>query len=400
MEIIENGGLLAAAGFRAGSARAGIKKAEGEPDVALIVADGPASAAGVFTQNRFAAAAVRWNRALLPADDVRAVLVNSGNANACTGERGEADARASAELTARLVGCRPEQVCVASTGIIGHFLPMDKLTAGIRAAHAALAADAAAARRAERAIMTTDTRPKSAAVRHRVAGAPFHVGGMAKGSGMIAPHMATMLAFVTTDAQVAPELLTGLLRDATDLTLNRVTVDGDASTNDTVLALAGGASGVHIGKGGSSREAFAEALHAVLASLARQIAADGEGATRLIEVRVEGAANDDDAETAARAVAESLLFKCAVYGGDPNWGRIVCALGYSGADVRPGQTTVHIGEACVLKEGVPTGVDAAAAMQGKEITVAVSLGPGPGQAAVWTCDLTEAYVRINAHYST
>jgi glutamate N-acetyltransferase/amino-acid N-acetyltransferase len=400
METIENGGVLSAAGFRAGAARAGIKSVAGEADVALIVADGPASAAGVFTTNKFAAAAVQWNRGVLPRPDARAVVVNSGNANACTGERGLADARACAKLAAELVGCRPEQVCLASTGIIGHALPMPKLTAGIRQAHAALREDEAAGRAAARAIMTTDTRPKTAAVRAEAAGAAFHVGGMAKGAGMIAPHMATLLAFVTTDAHVPPELLHNLLRGATDLTLNRVTVDGDASTNDTVLALAGGASGAKVGQDGPTRKAFAEALGAVLGSLARQIAADGEGASRMIEVCVSGANDDEEAEAAARAVAESPLVKCAVYGGDPNWGRIVCALGYSRADVRPAETSVRIGEVLVFRNGEPTGRDAKHQMTGPEVQLAIQLGSGPGRATVWTCDLTEEYVRINAEYPT
>ena len=400
MERILDGTVLTPAGFRAGAARCGIKTAEGQPDVALIVSDRPASAAGVFTRNRFAAASVVWNKQRLPADGLRAVVANAGNANACTGARGVQDVRTTAELVAGLVGCGPEEVCVASTGIIGHPLPMDKLTAGVRDAAAALSADADAARLAARAIMTTDTHPKSAAVRGEIGGAPFSVGGMAKGSGMIAPNMATMLCFVTTDAAVPPALLQAALRDAADRTFNRITVDGDSSTNDSIIVLAGGASGAQVGADGEGMEEFAAALEPVLSDLATQVARDGEGATKLIEVRVEGAMTAHDAEMAARAVAESQLVKCAVYGGDPNWGRVLCTVGYSGAQARMESTSIYLGETCVLDNGTPTGADATAAVQGERVLVRVDLGLGGADATMLTCDLTEEYVRINAEYHT
>lgn len=400
METINQGGILAASGFRVGAARCGIKRAEGEPDVALIVADRPASAAGVFTTNKFAAAPVHWNRKRVPSADIRAVVVNSGNANSCTGEQGAADVHATAELVGELIRCEPGQVCVASTGIIGHPLPMDKLREGIRQAHADLSAEPEAACQAARAIMTTDTRPKAFAVSSKIAGMPFRVGGMAKGAGMIAPHMATMLAFVTTDAIVPPDLLQQTLQDAADTTLNRVTVDGDSSTNDTVLVLASGSSGAEVRSDGAGLEEFHEALHAVLEALSMQLVGDGEGASKVVDVRVTGAVDLRDAERAARAVAESQLFKCAVYGGDPNWGRIVCALGYSGAQIEPGRSTVHIGEVCVLERGEPTGEDAAEQMAGERVSVCVDLGLGSASATTWTCDLTEEYVRINAKYHT
>ncbi|MCK4283066.1 MAG: bifunctional glutamate N-acetyltransferase/amino-acid acetyltransferase ArgJ [Candidatus Brocadiae bacterium] len=400
MEKIQNGGIVAAAGFRVGASRCGLKTAEGEPDVALIVSEGPASTAGTFTTNKFAAAAVRWNRQRLPSADIRAVVVNSGNANACTGPQGEADVGSCAELVAELVGCAPEQVCVASTGIIGHPLPMDKLKAGIRQAHAGLGADAEAGRSAERAIMTTDTRPKACAVRSEIRGMAFHVGGMAKGAGMIAPHMATMLAFVTTDAIVPVHLLHQSLRTLVDRTFNRITVDGDSSTNDTVLVLAGGASGAEVTADGAGLAEFEEALQAVLADLAIQIVRDGEGASVLIEVQVSGAADEADAAKVARAVAESQLVKCAIHGRDPNWGRIVCAAGYSGAQTVPELCSIHIGNTCVLDKGRPTGLDATGEIQGEEAVIRLSLGLGAGEATIWTCDLTEEYVRINSRYHT
>jgi len=399
MEEIE-GGVLAAAGFRTGSSRCGIKTAEGEPDVALIVSDGPASAAGMFTTNKFAAAAVKWDRHLLPAEGIRAVVVNSGNANACTGRQGDADVQACASLVAELVGCGPEQVCVASTGIIGHPLPMAELMEGIRAAHTALSPESQAARAAERAIMTTDTQPKSTAVRSEIQGTAFHVGGMAKGAGMIAPHMATMLAFVTTDAAVPAPLLQQAVRAAVDRTFNRITVDGDSSTNDTVIVLASGASGAEVQEDGAGLREFEEALRATCQELSLRIVADGEGATKVIEVAVSGAADQRDADLAARAVAESQLVKCAAYGGDPNWGRIVCALGYSGAEVTSESCSINIGHTCVLDNGTRTGGDAARDMEGRRIAIAIDLGLGAGEARVWTCDLTDEYVRINAQYHT
>jgi glutamate N-acetyltransferase/amino-acid N-acetyltransferase len=398
--MINQAGVLAATGFRVGAAHCGIKSAKGEPDVALIVADGPASAAGVFTTNKFAAAPVRWNCKRVPSANIRAVVVNSGNANSCTGERGAADVHATAELAGELIGCEPGQVCVASTGIIGHPLPMDKLREGIRQAHADLSAQPEAACQAARAIMTTDTRPKTFAVSSEIAGMPFRAGGMAKGAGMIAPHMATMLAFVTTDAIVPPDVLQQALRDAANTTLNCVTVDGDSSTNDTVLVLASGRSGAEVRSDGTGVEEFREALHAVLEALSMQLVADGEGATKVVDIRVTGALDQQDAECAARAVAESQLFKCAVHGGDPNWGRIVCALGYSGAQIEPSRSTVHIGEVCVLKRGEPTGDDAAEQMAGERVSVRIDLGLGSAAAGAWTCDLSEEYVRINAKYHT
>jgi len=400
METIENGGVLSALGFRVGAARCGIKSAEGEPDVALIVADGPATGAGVFTTNRFAAAPVLWCQQQLPSSDVRAIVANSGNANSCTGERGKADVATTARLAAGLIGCAPSQVCVCSTGTIGHPLPMDKLKEGVRRAYSGLSHEPQAGRAAERAIMTTDKRPKAFAVRSEAAGAPFCVGGMAKGSGMIAPHLATMLAFVTTDASVPPQVLQDSLRGAANVSFNRITVDGDSSTNDTVIVLASGRSRAQVKADGAGAAEFEEALQKVLQELALQIVRDGEGATKTAEVRVTGAASPADAERVARAVAESQLVKCAICGADPNWGRIVCAAGYSGARVEPEQTTVHIGTVPVFDKGMPTGRNAAGQMQGDTVTVCIALGLGMGSATVWTCDLSEEYVRINARYHT
>ena len=400
MDIVEGGSILTPRGFRAGSAACGIKTAPGAPDVALIVSDGPAAAAGVFTTNKFAAAPVLWDRSILPSDHVRAVVVNSGNANACTGDQGLADARETAAQVAELTGSAPEQVIVASTGIIGHPLPMDRLLAGVRAAHEALSSEPQAARRAERAIMTTDTRPKAFAVRGEIGGKPFCIGGMAKGAGMIAPHMATMLVFLTTDAHAPGGRIKEMLARAADLSFNRITVDGDSSTNDTVVMLAGGASGAVVPEEGVGREAFEAALLSMMRELSRQIVRDGEGATKLVEVTVTGARAEQEAEQCARAIAESLLVKCAVHGGDPNWGRIVCAAGYSGAQMDANRVRLDIGSVTVFEDGMPTGSDAAGEVAGPEVAIHLDLGVGQKEATVLTCDLSKQYIEINAEYHT
>ncbi|MFO8006102.1 MAG: bifunctional glutamate N-acetyltransferase/amino-acid acetyltransferase ArgJ [Candidatus Brocadiia bacterium] len=408
MEWVQEGSVTTPAGFRVGSARCGIKTTADQPDVALIVSDGPVAAAGTFTQNRFASPAVRWCRNRLPASEVRAIAVNAGIANACTGRQGERNVEETARLTAELVECRPEQVLVASTGQIGTQLPMARLREGIRKASAQLSASVEAGRAAERAIMTTDTHPKACAVRTTLNGAPFHVGGMAKGAGMISPHMATMLCFVTTDAAVPADMLQEALVAAVRPTLNRVTVDGDTSTNDTVLVLASGASGAAVGRDGSGLDTVAPALEAVLGQLAVMIASDGEGASKLLTVKVTGAASEQDAERAARAIAESPLVKCAVYGADPNWGRIVCALGYCGARLDTAATVVRIGDMAVFDASRTDGPGAGAEamqqaeqhMQEPEVLIHADLGAGTAEATVLGCDLTEDYVRINAHYHT
>ncbi|MFP4028322.1 MAG: bifunctional glutamate N-acetyltransferase/amino-acid acetyltransferase ArgJ [Candidatus Brocadiia bacterium] len=392
----ENYGVLFPEGFQAGFAACGIKSAD--LDVALLIADDPCVAAGVFTRNSFAAAPVQWNRRILPSEKLKAVVVNSGNANACTGVKGMRDVETSAQLVADLIGCGPEQVAVASTGIIGHPLPMEKLTSGIRAAFDALGAAEESAQGAARAIMTTDTYPKWTTGGGRVGKSDFKVGGMAKGSGMISPDMATMLGFVTTDLKASEDVLSDTLRRVADRTFNRITVDGDSSTNDTVLLLASGTSGAD--SSGAEPGEIESAFEAVMGRLAREIVRDGEGATRLIEVEVIGAKDEQDAERAARAIANSPLVKCAMNGGDPNWGRIVCAAGYSGAEINPETTRLSLGDAVVFKAGLPTGVEAAEEVSGDEIAIRLELGMGTGGATVWTCDLSKEYVEINAEYHT
>jgi len=393
-------GVTAPAGFRAAGIAAGIK-ANGALDLALVASDLPARAAAVFTTNKAVAAAVIVSREHLAASGgtVRAIVVNSGCANACTGEAGLAAARAMTTDTARLVGCHAEQVLVASTGVIGVQLPLEKIRAGIPQAFNALAADQGPS--AARAIMTTDPFPKEAATKITLGGRDVVVGGMAKGSGMIEPMLATMLGFVTTDAAAAPALLDRALREAVDESFNAITVDGDCSTNDCVMLMANGASGVMIDE--ATYPAFVEGLTAVCRELALGIVRGGEGATKLVTVRVTGAASPGDARRAAKVIANSLLVKTAIHGGDPNWGRLICAAGRAGVAFDQSRAAVTIGSTVLFEHGQPfddRAPEAAEYLKGKELSVGVDLGAGSAESTVWTCDLSAEYVRINADYRT
>jgi len=394
------GSVCAPQGFRAAGVAARIKPS-GNPDVALIVSEQPAAATAVFTTNRVCAAPVIVSREHLRAGTARAIAVNAGNANACTGEQGLADARRMAAITAELVGCAPAEVVVASTGVIGHMLPMDRVEAGLRQAVAELSA--AGDSQAAQAIMTTDTRPKEAAVEVEIDGKQIRIGGMCKGSGMIAPNMATMLAFITTDAEVWPEALDAALRAATARTFNCVTVDGDCSTNDTLAILANGAAGVRVPPASPAYAAFSEGLLDVCTRLAKELARDGEGATKLVEVHVSGARSVSQALQVARSIANSPLVKTALFGNDPNWGRILCAAGYSGAALDPARLALTLCGAPLVRKGEPVAFDAAAvsqAMRAPEVRIDVDLGLGRSEASVWTCDFSYDYVRINAEYTT
>jgi glutamate N-acetyltransferase/amino-acid N-acetyltransferase len=401
--IIEpvEGGVTAPSGFRTAGVACGIKKS-GALDLALVVADAPAAAAGVFTTNKAQAAPVLVSREhlVLGGGLARAVVVNSGCANACTGPEGMAVARSSAGFVASIIGCAPEQVLVASTGVIGVQLDLDKLRKG--AGEAATALSKHAHGDAARAIMTTDRAPKSAAVSVTTPAGTFRVGGMAKGAGMIEPHMATMLGFITTDADVFPPLLQRALREAADVTFNAITIDGDTSTNDTVFLLASGASGVHIDE--AAYAGFAAALREVCGTLARAIVRGGEGATKLVAVSASGAASDADAKRAAHTIANSLLVKTAIHGGDPNWGRLLAAAGRAGVAFDVEHATVRIGPVVLFKDGVPfddRAPEAAAYLAGTDLDIEVGLGAGGSHAAtVWTCDLSAEYVAINAEYRT
>lgn len=397
-------GFAVAAGFWTASATCGLK-ASGAPDLALIAADADAAAAGVFTTNRVQAAPVVYDRDLLSrrAGRIRGIIANAGCANACTGERGLADTRAMAAHAAALLGCEPDQVLVLSTGVIGQPLDMEKVARGIEALRAP------AARGAEgvaRAIMTTDTRPKVACLDLPLGSGTIRISGFAKGSGMIHPRMATMLAVITTDAVVSPVLLGQALHRATKRSFDCISVDGDMSTNDTVLALASGASGRAL-EGPLAFDRFCDALTHVAASLARQIARDGEGATRLVEIRVQGARTDAEGDAVATAVARSPLVKTAIHGGDPNWGRILAAAGTSGVPIEPERLSLWFGHGHrriqVVANGASAGFDAAAAsatLRDDPAVITLDLGQGGARVTHWTCDLSADYVAINAHYTT
>ncbi|HLA24946.1 MAG TPA: bifunctional glutamate N-acetyltransferase/amino-acid acetyltransferase ArgJ [bacterium] len=393
------GGVTAARGFRAAGIRCGIKASR--PDLALIVSDTLASAAGVFTTNAVKAAPVLVSMEAIQSGAAQAVVVNSGNANACTGPQGLADAREMAALTAQALGIAEEFVLVASTGVIGIPLPMDAVRAGIPRLPAALLRDGGAA---SEAILTTDAFAKTAAVRFSLKGTSVTVGGMAKGAGMIHPQMATTLCVITTDAAVPAPMLRRALRAAADDTFNCISVDGDTSTNDTIFLLANGASGhAPLVEGDPESAAFAAVLTEVAGELARMVVRDGEGATKLITVTVCGARSAADAKRAVNAVMTSPLVKTALYGGEPNWGRIFAAVGRSGAAVVPDRTRIAIAGVTVVEGGTGIGPALPAAAEGMKAAayeIVVDLGVGDASSTGWTCDLNEGYVKINAGYMT
>jgi glutamate N-acetyltransferase / amino-acid N-acetyltransferase len=393
-------GITAPHGFRAAGVSCGIK-AKGL-DLALIVSDTPASAAAVFTTNRAQAAPILVSRRQLEASAGRAaaIVVNSGCANACTGPDGLEHAAAMADQAAAALDCDPSGVLVASTGVIGVKLDMGKIGRGIASASRALSRKGGPD--AARAIMTTDPFPKEVSVQIDTPAGAFRVGGIAKGSGMIEPMMATMLGFVTTDAAVEPALLQRALKATADETFNAISVDGECSTNDCVFALANGASGVRLGE--PEYALLAGALRQVCEPLAIGIVRGGEGATKLVTVRVTGGTSNADARRAARAIANSLLVKTAIHGGDPNWGRLVAVAGRSGADFVPDTAAVRIGPIELFSGGAPhdeRSPEAAVYLKGTDIVVEVDLGTGgSGCSQMWTCDLSAEYVRINAEYRT
>jgi glutamate N-acetyltransferase/amino-acid N-acetyltransferase len=397
------GGITATPGLKAAGVHAGLKPNNGK-DVALIVADAPAVAAGVFTRNRVCAAPVLLCREHLSGGRAQAITVNSKNANACTGEGGLTDARKMAALTGEALGIDPKLVLVASTGVIGQRLPMDKIARGIRLAANDLSADGGPD--AAQAIMTTDTVPKEVAVELEIDGGPVRIGGMAKGAGMIAPNMATMLAFLATDANISGNALQAALHKAVSKSFNRMTVDSDTSTNDTALILATGGAGNREIRDGSGKayEAFCDGLDYVCIALAKMIARDGEGATRLIEVVVKGAKREIEGETAARAIAESPLVKTAVFGADANWGRIMMAIGKSGAEFDPYQVDVWLCDYQLVKRGMDAGYDEKRAkdlLAKDPVTITVHLHAGDApDVTMWTCDYSYDYIRINADYRT
>ena len=377
---------------------------KGRPDLLLASLAPGTTVAGTLTRSHTAAPPVHWCRALLGEGDgaARALVVNAGNANAATGEQGHAAVRQTADAAAALVGCRPDEVYVSSTGVIGEQLPVEKLTAALPPLHARLADDAWP--EAAAAIMTTDTFPKGASATAEIEGVPVVINGIAKGSGMIAPNMGTMLAYVFTDANLPPAALGPLVRRGVNRSFNAITVDGDTSTNDTCLLFATGAAGNRpVARAGDPRlQGFRAALEGVLTNLAQQIVRDGEGAQKLVSITVRGAASEAAARKLGLAIANSPLVKTAIAGEDPNWGRIVAVVGRAGVPFEQERLSIWLGAERAARDGVadPDFDEPAAArhMKGQEVEIAVEIGAGPGTATVWTCDLTHGYISINADY--
>jgi glutamate N-acetyltransferase/amino-acid N-acetyltransferase len=385
-------------GFRSAGVYCGIKK-PGLLDLALIVSETEASVAGMFTTNRACAAPVLWSRQVVAGGRARAIVANSGNANCLTGEQGMRDAQRMAELVAKRLECPPTQVVVASTGVIGVPLPMTAVEKGIAQAFERLT-DGDDRSTAD-AILTTDNASKRASLEIDTPAGAVRIGAIAKGAGMIAPKMATMLAFITTDAAIDPADLQACLARVVNKTFNCITVDGDTSTNDMVIALANGVSGVQLT--GDALQPFEQGLYQVCEYLAKRIVKDGEGASRIFEVRVSGAADADAARRIARTIAESQLVKTAIHGGDPNWGRIIAAAGRAGAPIDVNRARLYLQGTLVFENGQPTEYDERAlveAMQTDEVSIVLALGDGDGEAHFWSSDLTAEYVKINAHYRT
>ena len=390
-------------GFRSAAVACGIKRDPNKFDLTLIVSDRPAAAAGVFTQNRVAAAPVQVSRGRVPAAGVRAIVANSGNANACTGEAGLTDARRMTELVATQLGCPPQAVLVCSTGVIGERLPMAKIEPGIRQAAERLTAGPDALEQAARGIMTTDTVPKFVTHVLELDGRTVRLAGLAKGAAMIGPNMATMLAFVLTDASIDHATLHRLLRVAVDRSFNMISVEGHTSTNDTVLALANGASGGPP-LAGAALEKFAGSLDELCVELAQAIVRDAEGARHFVTIEVEGLRTADEARRVAKAIAESALVKTAIYGADPNWGRIVSAAGYCGVEFDERDASLWLDGRLLYERGVPVAFDARAASDRlrseKNTQLRMRFELGTARCRFWTCDLTEEYIKLNADYHT
>ena len=405
MKVIE-GGVTAAKGFQAANTAAGIKYKDRD-DMALIYSQQPCVAAGTFTRNVVKAAPVKWDKGIVTESAfAQAVVVNAGIANACTGEEGMAYCRKTAEHAAKELGIPTESVLVASTGVIGMQLPMDKLTAGITAMVPKLSDGPEAGEAAAKAIMTTDTHKKEAAVTFNVGDKEITVGGMSKGSGMIHPNMCTMLAFITTDIAISHELLQEAISSVVDDTYNMISVDGDTSTNDTCLVLANGMAGNHeITEKNADYDAFVQALFQVNQSLAKMMAGDGEGATALFEVKVVGARTKEEAVILSKSVVTSSLTKAAIYGHDANWGRILCALGYAGVDFDPEQVDLYFesenGKLKIVENGIALDYseeEATKILSVNAVTAICDMKQGEAKATAWGCDLTHEYVTINADY--
>jgi glutamate N-acetyltransferase/amino-acid N-acetyltransferase len=399
--FVEGGTVTTAQGFVAGATYAGLKTyAEDKLDLGMIISEAPCVAAGVFTTSTIKSPSVTVNRERLAQARVRGIIVNAGIANACVGEQGYKDAQEMTVVAAQKVGVGPQEMLVCSTGVIGVELPMSLIRSGVEKIELSREGGHAVAR----AMMTTDTRPKEVAVVFEVDGKEVHLGGVAKGSGMIHPNMATMLSFLATDAVVEREFLRTTLREAADASFNMLTVDGDSSTNDTVLVLANGLAGNRpISAGSANAGTFQEALLQACVHLTRELARDGEGASHLITIEIAGAKDTEDARRAARTIASSSLVKSAVYGADPNWGRVLAALGRSGTATDESKIDLYINGVCIMEAGSPIPFHreaVVALMRHPEVSFRLDLNLGQGQATAWGCDLTQEYVIINSAYTT
>ena len=403
VEIIATGCIVAPKGFKAGATYCGIKTIKDSLDLGIIFSEFPATGAALFTTNQIYAAPVKLSRKVAQKGYIRAFVINSGNANACTGEQGYKDAEEMARIAARCLKISEDEIIVASTGIIGRGLPMGKIAAGIKAAATSLGNTPTHGNNVARAIMTTDTKQKDIAVRLKINNKDVIVGGITKGAGMIAPNLATMLCFLTTDVSISTLLLNECLRNAVESSFNRITIDGHMSTNDTIAIIANGASGVNITSKGPELQVFQEGLNYVTSYLAKAIVKDGEGATKFIQIDVVGARSRSDATKIARSVADSPLVKTAINGCDPNWGRIVSAAGYAGVELDESKTNLYINDILIFAKGMPTQCDLnklGTSMKGSDITIRLELGLGNCSDTVWTCDLSHEYVTINAEYHT
>ncbi|MDE2215648.1 MAG: bifunctional glutamate N-acetyltransferase/amino-acid acetyltransferase ArgJ [Planctomycetota bacterium] len=403
MEVITNGCIVAPKGFKAGTVSCGIKTTKDSLDLGVVFSEYPATGTALFTTNQIYAAPVKLSRKVAQKGCIRAFVVNSGNANACTGEQGYKDAVEMARIAAKCLKISEDEILIASTGIIGRLLPMDKIGGGIKMATASLGNTREHGNDMARAIMTTDTKQKDIAVRLKINNKDVVVGGITKGAGMIAPNLATMLCFMTTDISLPASLLDKCLRNSVESSFNRITIDGHMSTNDTIAIIANGASGVNILASGTELQAFQEGLDYVTGYLAKAIVKDGEGATKFIQIDVIGARSRSDATRIARSIADSPLVKTAINGEDPNWGRIVSAAGYAGVELGESKINLHINDILIFARGMPTQCDLntlSATMKGNDIKIRLELGLGNCTDTVWTCDLSHEYVTINAEYHT
>lgn len=403
MEIIATGCIVAPKGFKAGATYCGIKTIKDILDLGIIFSEFPATGAALFTTNQIYAAPVKLSRKVAQKGRTRAFVVNSGNANACTGEQGYKDAEEMARIAARCLKISEDEILIASTGIIGRPLPMDKIASGIKTAVTSLGNTSAHGNDMARAIMTTDTKQKDIAVKLKINTKDVTIGGITKGAGMIAPNLATMLCFLTTDVSMPAPLLNECLRSAVESSFNRITIDGHMSTNDTIAIIANGASSVNITSNGQELQRFQEGLNYVTSYLAKAIVKDGEGATKFIQIDMVGARSRSDAAKIARSIADSPLVKTAINGEDPNWGRIVSAAGYAGVELNESTTNLYINDILIFAKGMPTQSDLnklSASMKNTDINIRLELGLGDCADTVWTCDLSHEYVTINAEYHT